>query len=1040
MITDALLARRRVILTCAVLIAFAGYQAFRSMPRALEPEVDAPVAIVEMLLPGVSVEELELLLTRRVERELNTLTDVASVEATTRDGAVVMIVELPPGEKEREDAYGRLAEKLGELRASLANDFIGLQGPRLLRPSQQRPELLIAIAKSTSNPGDAPPVADAARIADRLQALPEVARVIRVGEPSSRIVLTYDDRQLIDTGLTPGALRDYLRSQSFTAPGDYLDRGDTLAPIETAARIGSIDALEQLQVRDPDDGDAVSLSRLLDIETEELSPAAEKVLFDGRPSIVLAVERQRGTSMAAYDDAVQGALKTAIAGPAGAADTPNEIEAHVIVAQPELVRQEIDTFKQNFLIGFVLILGLLILALGFRTGLAVAIAVPLVISASFCVLSLFGLTVDLVLLSSLVLVLGMLVDNHIVMAERIHRLRGLGLPTNQAIARAAKDLAGPLFAASATTVCGFLPVYLTDHFVGQYVRPLFWVVLTVLSISFLFSVFVTPLLLRRGAWSGSSREPGIRAYRAVLSGLARAPIAIALALFLVVICYGGIRRLMRADQVFFPASSRALWSLEIEHAAGTDVDKTGETLRSLTAALDEERARDGSPLKNHVAFLGRSAPSFQASQPRRLFEPNYAQILLVLEDGSDGDDMAGRLRAAAASLKEGTLGDAHVRLRPVRLGADVEWPIAVRIRGDEATIRTASDDVKALLAELECKSVGDDWNQPIEKLRVIPNRENLADKNLTPADLTLAMHTVLHGLPVFDLTTDEGRFPVVLRAKRSRADLLAALNDAYVYPAKGEPSILYEVADVKKRSGWPARSRDLGKTAITVHAEAAVPMKDLSTERAVDLRLDTLRAQPQYADIEFEIEGLYASSKKANKALLDEIPVAAIAVLLLLLLMSRSVVDTLLILLAIPLSFVGVATGVEVTGEPFSFMTLVGMIALAGLVVNNAIVLLASLRDQRALWTPEDGPLRQALIQTASDRVRPIVLTALCAVASMGVLYQSGGPMWRPLASTIISGLLFSTVMVLFALPILYIGFAGRKNPPALGDAAPTPP
>lgn len=287
---------------------------------------------------------------------------------------------------------------------------------------------------------------------------------------------------------------------------------------------------------------------------------------------------------------------------------------------------------------------------------------------------------------------------------------------------------------------------------------------------------------------------------------------------------------------------------------------------------------------------------------------------------------------------------------------------------------------------------------------------------------------MLHGLPVFDLTTDEGRFPVVLRAKRSRDDLVEALNDAYVYPSKGEPSIIYEVAEVEKRTGWPARTRDLGQTAITVHAEAIDSIKDLSTERTVDERLDELRARPEYADIDFETEGLYASSKKANQALLDEIPVAAILVLLLLLLMSRSVVDTLLILLAIPLSFVGVATGIEVTGEPFSFMTLVGMIALAGLVVNNAIVLLASLRDRRASWTPDDGPLRQALIMTASNRVRPILLTALCAVASMAVLYQSGGPMWRPLASTIISGLLFSTLMVLFALPILYVGFSGLKK------------
>jgi multidrug efflux pump subunit AcrB len=239
------------------------------------------------------------------------------------------------------------------------------------------------------------------------------------------------------------------------------------------------------------------------------------------------------------------------------------------------------------------------------------------------------------------------------------------------------------------------------------------------------------------------------------------------------------------------------------------------------------------------------------------------------------------------------------------------------------------------------------------------------------------------------------------------------------------------VAKSRPQSEYPLRGRKQGRPCLTVRAETEDPVRALRQELEIDQWLGTLRAA--HPELSFEVAGLSAAAARANRAILDQLPWALLLVSLCLLLQSRSLIDTFLILLTIPLSFTGVAFGLRLTGQPFSFMTLVGMTALAGIVVNNAIVLLASIRRR----LEADGhPTREALIESAAHRLRPILLTSLCALASMAVLYHSGGPMWRPLATAVISGLVFSTALVLFVLPVLHgILLRVPKAPPRTAPA-----
>lgn len=1019
MLSHSLLSRRGVIVVAAFLLALAGRHAFRSMPRALEPPIDASYAAIEMQLPGASVAEIETLLTSRVERELLALQDITSLRAQTRDGAVVLLVGLSRDPVVREATYGRIEERLVRLRADFGADFIGLSGPHLLRAPKRYPEILVSLASEAAT-GGAP--RHAGRIlAERLRALPEVSHVEIVGEPLTRIVMTYDDRDLVDTGLSPLKLREFLKSQSFTAPGGYLDRGDTLAPVETAVRLTSIDDLAQLPVRDPDDGATVSLGRILKIEREALAPVTEEVRVGDAAGIVLAVTRGLTTNLDDFDRAVRAAVAEPVAVPPASKEGP--AKAEILVSQAEPVEREITGFTGRVIESFVLLLVLLVVALGFRSGLAVAVVVPLVVAASFIGFDMLSLGLDFVVLSSLVLVLGILVDNHIVIAERVHRLREHGLDAATAIGQALRELVPPLAVATAITICGFLPVEWLDHAIGSYVRPLFYVVLASLLVSLAFSVFVTPLLLRRRAWSARATTDRMGWYRRILDRNATPARAALLIMFVVLASYFGALRIQAAEQVFLPTSSQPYLTVDVVLPQGTDVDRTREEVSRVSSALLSNDGIYASTVERAVSFLGRSVPPFQASLARHAFEPHYGQILVRLKDGGDVAELEKRLLTVFAGTDAKSPAPL-MRVRRVRLGAELEWPIVVRLRGESSDLLAAGKEVEAKLAELGCRNVGTDRAAPIAKLRIEPDRQKLSEKGLTAADLTAAMHSVVHGLPVFDIADTEGRTPVVLRAKPSRKDPVETLREAYVYPSKGEPSLLYEVGEVRSVSADPISTRDRGRPSLEIHAEASAATRDLAIEREIADWLAKLRET--HPGIDCEVDGVYASSRAANEALLKAVPWAALLVLILLLLSSRSVGETLLIVATIPLAGVGVALALTATGQPFSFMVLVGLIALAGLVVNNAIVLIASLRNAKESHTT--GDLRATLVQAASERFRPLVLTTLCAIVSMAVLYRSGGPMWQPLAMTIMSGLVFATAMVVTVLPAIYIAFASNPT------------
>ncbi len=999
------MANRSALFIAVLALGLAGWHALGLLDRRLEPLVPSAYGIVEMRLPGVSAAELERVLTVPLERELLRLPIVLDSWTETRDGLVLIHLECEADAVESGVAWASIEERLHRQADVWSDDFIGLTGPVLHRPSEQWAEALVTVAHEKGEEGDGVPLASARRLAAHLTSLPGVGHVELFGRPQDQIVLTYDDSDLVSAGLTPMEFREYLRAQHVLAPGAYLTSGGLIQPLETVSRIRDFEELQQLPVRDPADGDPVSLSRLLDVKREPLRPTVDRLRADGQLAMALAVHRAPDADLASFSRSVRAAIEVH--------ESAEPVWCEAVVFQPDVVHEEFDRFGFNLLQGFVVILTLLVLSLGLRVGLSVAVVLPFVVLTSFVVMHAAGLSLDVVSLSSFILVLGLLVDNHIVMAERIRRLSEQGVSRVDAMARAGRELIAPLSAAAITTALGFLPVVLTDDPIGHYVSALFWVVLITLTISLLFCFFVTPKL--QPAASASAQQPTQpewvweRRYKAVLKLAFARPLPVLL--LVLAVCASGWMLLSSREQIFFPVTARPLWLLEIEGAQGVEVEGTEQITHDLELLLAEERGLSDSALRHGVSFVGRSAPPLQASIPYLEYAPHYAQVLLQLDPDRDAAGFEQRLRTWMASHED----TARLRLRPVELGMPITWPVQIEVRGPLEGLHELAGEVAGRLRAAGCINVSSDWAEPALKLAVEPDRVALADRDLTVGDVSLGMHSVVHGLPLFDLLEDGERTPVMLRAQVRRKREREALADAYIYPRKGDPSLLYEVAEVREIHDYPVRARRAGYPAVTLRGETADPGQALAIEKALVAGLGDLR--DEHRAWSFTPQGVSASSSRANRAMLDEVPWALLAILLCLLAQSRSLIETGLVLLTVPLSLAGVAFGLTALGEPFSFMTLVGMTALAGIVVNNAIVLLSSIRrraEEAGHWSQD------IVIESAAHRLRPILLTTFCALASMAVLQLSGGAMWRPLATAVISGLAVSTSLVLFVLPVLY--------------------
>ena len=1003
--------RNRITIAALFLIVLSGINAYRSLPRSEDPGFIIRTALVQTFFPGASPERVEMLVTDKLEKVIQELPELDSVVSTSKVGTSIIYVNIKEQYRDMRPIWDKLRRKVDKARSELPDNVIG---PRVNDEFGDVFGIIIALTGDGFDYRDLKQVADQMR--DELLLIPEAAKVEIAGALAERVFVEYDNTRLAEFGMSPLQLQSALLARNIILPG-----GDVTTPyekivLEPSGNFESIEDLRRTMINVPRRRDVVRLQDLVSIRRGYIDPPETKMRHNAEPSLALSVSLREDGNILALGEAVRSLLARA------QRVYPIGIEFDIVQFQPDAVEIKIRDFARSLLQAVGIVALVMLVFLGLRTGLIVASLIPAAILASLLVMSLLGIGLNQMSLASLIIALGMLVDNAIVMSESIMVQMRRGKPARSAAIDSARELRLPLLISSLTTAAAFLPIFLAESETGEYTAPLFKVVTITLLCSWILTLTLIPVLCvlflkikQDPAGTDAFDTPFYHRYRRVLLSLVRRPwqtIASLVVLFVIV-----MQGMLLIPDIFSPPNDRPSFTIELDLPASTPIDRTGRVVAALEDYIDEQlmATDDTQGILNWGAFVGEGAPKFVLPYNPKPSSPNYGFLLV----NATSREIISELMPRIETFILRSFPDVNATVRPLPLGAPAWPPVAVRVAGrDSETLFGIADEVKARLREVPgARQVSDNWGARSKKVVINIDETRARLAGVSHQDVAISMQTFLSGLQTTDYREDDQLIPIVLRSRseeRLDPSRFATIN---VYSqANGQSVPLSQVASPELV--WQPSQIERRDRLRTVTVEALLETGATSAQVNATMKpwLDE-QSQRWPFGYSWEFGGEAETAGKANTSIAAKLPIAGLIIVMLLVAQFNSFRRPLIILLTIPLAMIGVVIGLLVARSYFGFMTLLGVISLAGIVVNNAIVLLDRIRIERQ----ENGlSPADAVIASAQQRLRPILLTTATTMGGLLPLWLGGGPMWEPMAIAIIFGLLFATVLTLGVVPVLY--------------------
>ncbi len=1013
-LTRQAIQKNRITVTALLLILVGGAAAYMHLPRDYDPGFIIRTARVVTYFPGASPERVELLVTDRLEKAIQEIPELDFVESDSKTGISVIMVNIQERYKKMRPIWDDLRRKAERVAPDLPEGAIG---PFVNDEFGDVFGIIIGITGDGFSYAELKDVADEVR--DEFLLLGEVAKADIHGAQEERVFVEYSNARLADMGISPYNLLRILESRNIIIPGGDIRVGRERIALEPSGNFDSIEDLKQSVIRIPGAKDVIRLGDIVHIYRGYIDPPDYIMRTSGEPSLGLAVSLRKGGNLIRLGEQVTAVLDRL------QPMYPHGLEFEVINFLPEEVDRKIITFRNNLLQAIGVVVLVMLVTLGVRTGLIVASLIPASMLMALLVMYYLNIGLDQMSLASLIIALGMLVDNAIVMTESVMVQMQEGKSGIQAASASARELTVPLLTSSLTTAAAFLPIFLAKSSTGEYTAPLFKVVTITLLCSWILSLTMTPLLcvkfIRPGKKKGTpydaSRFYGV--YRGMLLAALRHRLT---AVFLALVLFSGAVWSMKyLPVIFFPPSDRAYFKAELELPEGAAIRATEDMAAEVESYIEKEllAGPDRKEGVSHWAvFIGRGGPRFILQHSPEAGSPGYALFLIHVTSLDRIEPLIEKLYAHVFE----NFPDVDVKAEKMQNGPPVKHPIEIRVSGrDLNTLYGLVDKVKARLrSEPGTRSVKDDWGRRTKKIMVKIDQARAQRAGVTSQDIAVSLQTGLSGLELTEYREEDKIIPVMLRTEAAYRRDMGKLESLNVYvQATGKSVPLKQVADVELE--WqPAKivRKDRLKT-ITVSAELDPGVTADAVNRKVVPWLDEVSAGwgPGYR---YELGGEAEESAKANASIMVQLPIAGFIILMMLVGQFNSIRKPLIILITIPLGFIGVVIGLFVTNLYFGFMTLLGIVSLSGIVINNAIVLLERIKlemDENGL-TP-----RRAVVEAAQRRMRPILLTSATTALGMIPLYFGGGAMWAPMAVAIIFGILFATLLTLGLVPVMYALF-----------------
>jgi multidrug efflux pump subunit AcrB len=1010
-ITRFAIEKDRITFTLLLVLIFAGISAYLSMPRSEDPGYIVRVAMVQTFFPGASPERIELLVTDKLEKSIQQIPEVDFIKSTSRDGLSVIYVSIKDQYKNMRPIWDNLRRKVEDAKRDLPE---GVVGPFV---NDEFGDVFGTIYTLTGDGFSYHQLKEIAKqIQNELLLADQVAKVDIIGAQDEWVVLEYDNARLAEMKISPKMIIKMLQERNIILPGGDIRTQYEKIVIEPTGNFESVDDIGRSVVQLPDSSQVVRLEDIVTIKRMYVDPPKEIMHTNGTPSLALAISLRSGGNIVELgkevETVIQRALKT----------YPIGINIEQFMFQPDIVNDKINNFLSNLYQAIFIVALVMLISLGFRTGLIVATLIPTTMLITFYIMSLWGVWLEQVSLASLIIALGILVDNAIVMAESVMVQMRQGKSAKDAAIAAGKELRVPLLTSSLTTIAAFLPIILAESPTSENVASLFKVITVTLLVSWIIALTLIPLLCVKFMRVSQSEEnfnsKFYRKYRECLLFVLQRPwktmLVMGIVFFLALQCFRFI------PSIFFPSNERPTFTVELKLPQGAPIERTMEVVDGVEQFIAKQTG-----IVDFVTYLGDGGPKFvlpYAPEP-----PNLAYAIMVI----NGETLKNNVNVLMPEIENFIIQhypDVSPTLRPLTYGPDAWPPVAVRISGrDTDELFVIASRVKAHIATIPgTKLVTDDWGARSKKivLNIDEARAQLA--GVTHEDIAISMQAYLTGIEASDYREGDELIPIMIRSTQPglTGNDIASIN---VYSqATGQSVPLTQVAtpELLWQPGNIERRNRLRTVTVEALIEPGVTAKEITAEIRPYMN-DAAKTWP--FGFSWEFGGEEETAVKSQAAIMAKLPIAGLLIVFILIAQFNSITQPLIILCTIPLSIIGVVIGLLITGAPFDFMTLLGVISLAGIIINNSIVLL----DRIRIEIEEHGmPAAQAIIEAAQQRLRPILLTSATTVAGMIPLWIGGGLMWRSMAIAIIFGISVATILTLGVVPVLYsLFFKVKYNP-----------
>lgn len=1002
---------KQIVYFFIIAIITGGLWSYFHLGRSEDPDFTIRQAVVTAAWPGASAQQITQQVTDPLEKKLQDTKGLDYIKSFTHDGKTVIYVNLKDSvpKEEMQTRWHEIRNLVNDEWGSLPS---GVMGPYINDRFDDVCGSIYAVTGDGFSYEEKRKYAE--NIRRRLTGVEDVQKVELLGVQKQEIYVEMDQNKLASFGMRPSDVFAMLQQQGAMMPAGMIHTDSRNVAVRVEGLLDTVESLKELPIhvgeRSFHLGDVASVTQMY------ADPETSLMYFNGKPAVGIAVSMAPGGNNLVLGKNLEKEIEKE------KAELPAGLDIEQVADQPSVVNDSIHEFTKSLLEAIVIVMAASFLSLGFWSGIVLALCIPVVVCASFIYMKWQGIDLHIVSLGTLIVSLGLLVDDAIIVIEMMQVKLEEGMDRLAAAQAAYKGCAKPMLAGTLITAAGFIPVGFAAGQTAEYVGAFFWVIASTLLLSWVASIFVSPVLGYRFIRVKAGEKKSAfadRAYRLFYKAIAwcirfKKTVIIGTA----AIFAGTVALIPFVNQEFFPDSVRPEIILDVNLPSGASIKETKEVMAGIADNLYGDNR-----VSSFSTYVGDSAPRFILLFDPLAPEDSHGQMILVARDSKVRDSLRDDTLAFIAEQYP----DARAHARLITTGPPAEYPIMLRLSGKnvEDTAKFAKEAAALVSQYPGMKNVSMDWPEETPVVRLKIDQDKVRKLGGDNYSISRDLYVKLSGYKVAESYQGNQLVPISFRLEGSNAARLADLSSLPVHVGSGRYVPLGEIADISYENEtstiW---RRDLHPT-ITIRGEAG---GDKTADSVVNELYDrTLKDFREHLPDGYTLEkgGAIENSEKSVQYLAAPVPIMIFLILMILMFELDKIPLMVIAGITGPLGLIGAILSLFLTRQPMGFVSIVGMLALSGMVVRNSIILLDQIRQHLA-----DGKKPyDAVIESAALRFRPIMLSSVTDVLGFVPLIPS--PFWRPLAVSFIGGLLLATAIGLLVVPALYCWYYKVEGPKA---------